>query len=153
MLQALANIVTRRARTVLVAALAVSVLAGVLGAGVASRLDPYGADDPATESVQADNRLAAAGFQSLGAIALLRGVDVSSPGTKQRLESLASRIAKDPAVGRISDYYTTGSRAFLSRDGHSTYLAAALGPHDDKAHHRDTENTKIAQRSDHRILR
>src|SRR5436190_19042179 len=133
MLQALANIVTRRARTVLVTALALSVIAGVLGAGVASRLDPYGANDPATESVQADNRLDAAGFQSLGVIALVRGVDVSSPGTKQRLESLASRIAKDPAVGRISDYYTTGSRAFLSRDGHSTYLAVALRPHDDKA--------------------
>src|SRR5881396_1383088 len=93
MLQALANIVTRRARTVLVTALALSVLAGVLGTGVASRLDPYGANDPATESVQADNRLDAAGFQSLGVIALVRGVDVSSPGTKQRLESLASRIA------------------------------------------------------------
>ena len=52
MLNALANLATRRSRTVVVAAVLASVLAGALGGGVASRLDPYGADDPATESVQ-----------------------------------------------------------------------------------------------------
>ena len=77
-------------------------------------------------------------------------VDVSSPGTKQRLESLASRIAKDPAVGRISDYYTTGSRAFLSRDGHSTYLAVALRPHDDKAQ-QDADHNQDRQHNQHNL--
>src|SRR2546423_847283 len=133
MLNTLANLATRRARTVVVTALLASVVAGALGAGVASRLDPYGDDDPATESVQADNRLDSAGFQNLGLIALLRGADVSSPQTRHRVESLASRISQDPAVGRIADYYTTGSRDFVSADGHSTYLAVDLQPHDDKA--------------------
>src|SRR3989440_4952011 len=133
MLNALANLATRRARTVVVTALLASVVAGALGAGVASRLDPYGDDDPATQSVQADNRLDSAGFQNLGLIALLRGADVSSPQTRQRVESLASRISQDPAVDRIADYYTTGSRNFVSADGHATYLAVDLKPHDDKA--------------------
>ncbi|OLE35445.1 MAG: hypothetical protein AUG48_10580 [Actinobacteria bacterium 13_1_20CM_3_68_9] len=133
MLNTLANLATRRARTVVVTALLASVVAGALGAGVASRLDPYGDDDPATESVQADNRLDSAGFQNLGLIALLRGADVSSPRTRHRVDSLASRISQDPAVGRIADYYTTGSRDFVSADGHSTYLAVDLQPHDDKA--------------------
>ena len=52
MLNALANLATRRSRTVIVAALIGAVVAAVLGAGVASRLQPYGADDPATESVR-----------------------------------------------------------------------------------------------------
>jgi uncharacterized membrane protein YdfJ with MMPL/SSD domain len=133
MLNALANLASRRSRTVIVAAVLGSLVAGALGAGVASRLDPYGADDPATESVQADNRLDDAGFQDLGLIALVRGVDVSSPQTKHRVESLASRISQDPAVGRINDYYDTGSQAFVSKDGRSTYLAVALKPIDDKA--------------------
>jgi uncharacterized membrane protein YdfJ with MMPL/SSD domain len=132
MLNALANLAIRRSRTVVVTAVLASVVAAALGAGVASRLDPYGDDDPATESVQADNRLDDAGFQDLGLIALVRGVDVSSPQTKQRVRSLASRISEDPAVGRIADYYTTGSRDFVSADGRSTYLAVDLKPTDDK---------------------
>jgi uncharacterized membrane protein YdfJ with MMPL/SSD domain len=146
MLNALANLATRRSRTVIVSAILASIVAGVLGAGVASRLDPYGADDPATESVQADNTLDDAGYQDLGLIALVRGVNVSSPQTKHRVESLASRISKDPAVGRINDYYTTGSRAFVSRDGRSTYLAVALKPTDDKA--RQDAAKRIADRVD-----
>jgi len=85
------------------------------------------------EEATSANRLDSAGFQNLGLIALLRGADVSSPQTRQRVESLASHISQDPAVGRIADYYTTGSRDFVSADGHATYLAVDLKPHDDKA--------------------
>jgi uncharacterized membrane protein YdfJ with MMPL/SSD domain len=146
MLSALANLATRRGRTVVIAAVIGALVAGALGAGVASRLDPYGADDPSTESVQADNRLDDAGFQDLGIIALVSGVDVSSPATKHRVESLASEISQDPAVGRITDYYDTGSRAFVSRDGKSTYLSVALKPTDDKA--RQDAAKRIAARLD-----
>ncbi len=132
MLGALANLATRRSRTVIASAIVAFVIAGALGAGVADRLDPYGAEDPATESVQADQRLDDAGHQGLGMIALVRGIDVSSPWTKQRLEHLASRISRDQAVGRIDDYYTTGSKAFVSKDGSATYLAVSLKPTDDK---------------------
>src|SRR5918911_2193203 len=146
MLTALANLATRRSRTVIVAALIGAVVAGAVGAGVASRLQPYGADDPATESVQADKRLHDAGFQDLGVIALVRNAPVSSAGTKHRLDALAARISEDPAVGRISDYYNTGSRAFVSRDGRSTYLAVALKPSGDKA--RSDAAKRIADRLD-----
>jgi len=146
MLAALANLATRRARTVVIAAVVGAVIAGALGAGVASRLDPYGADDPATQSVQADNRLDDAGFQDLGVIVLLTNADVNSAATKHRVESLASTIAKDPAAGRITDYYDTGSSAFVSRDGTSTYLAVALRPTDDKA--RQDAAQRIADRLD-----
>lgn len=133
MLNALANLATHRARRVVVLALIGAGIAGVLGAGVASRLDPYGADDASTESVQADHRLNDAGFQDLGVIALVRGVDVSSDEAKHRVQALAARISRDPAVGQVTDYYNTGSKAFVSKDGRSTYLAVALKPTDDKA--------------------
>jgi uncharacterized membrane protein YdfJ with MMPL/SSD domain len=146
MLNALANLTDRRARRIVILAVAGAIVAGALGAGVAKRLDPYGADDPATESVHADNRLDAAGFQDLGVIALIRGVDVSSPATKHQVESLASQISRDPAVGRIDDYYDTGSAAFVSRDGKATYLSVALKPTDDKA--RQDAAKRIANRVD-----
>jgi RND superfamily putative drug exporter len=132
MLNALANLATRHSRTVIVIAVAAFIVAGALGAGVADRLDPYGAEDPATQSVQADDRLEDAGHHALGVIALVRGVDVSSPKAKQRVEHLASRISRDPAVGRVDDYYTSGSKAFVSKDGSATYLAVSLKPTDDK---------------------
>jgi uncharacterized membrane protein YdfJ with MMPL/SSD domain len=145
MLNALASLATRRSRTVIVSAIVASIIAGALGAGVASRLQPYGADDPGTESVQADNRLQDAGFQHLGVIALVSGVKVSSPQAKQRVEGLAARVSKDPAVGRVNDYYNTGARAFVSRDGRSTYLAVDLKPNGDKA------RSDAAKRIDDRI--
>jgi RND superfamily putative drug exporter len=145
MLNAMADLATRRSRTVIVSALIASIVAGALGAGVANRLQPYGADDPATESVQADNRLEAAGFQDLGVIALLSGVDATSPQAKHRVKALATRISRDPAVGRISDYYNTGSGAFVSRDGRSTYLAVALKPTGDK------QRSDAAKRLDDRL--
>jgi len=144
MLNTLAKLATRRSRTVIVAALIGTVVAGALGGGVASRLQPYGADDPATESVRADNRLEAAGFHDLGVIALVRRVEMSSPQTKARVHALAARISEDPAVGRIADYYNTRSRAFLARDGRSTYLAVDLKPRDDKA--RSDAAKRIADR-------
>jgi len=143
MLNALANLAIRRGRRVVILALIGAIVAGALGAGVAKRLDPYGAEDPATESVQADNRLDGAGFQDLGVIALVNR-DVSSPDTKQRVHSLATRISQDPAVGRITNFYDTGSRAFVARDGKSTYLAVALKPSDDKA--RQDAAKRIADR-------
>ncbi len=146
MLNALANLATRRARTVVILALIGAGVAGMLGAGVASRLDPYGADDPSTESVRADDRLNDAGFQDLGVIALVRGVDVSSRAAKHRIQALVSRISRDPAVGRITDYYNTGSAAFVSKDGGSTYLAVALKPTDDKA--RQDAAQRLADRVD-----
>jgi uncharacterized membrane protein YdfJ with MMPL/SSD domain len=70
---------------------------------------------------------------------------MSSPQTKHRVETLESRISRDPAVGRINDYYTSHSRAFVSNDGHSTYLAVDLKPSADK------ERSDAAKRLEDRL--
>ena len=54
MMTRLASLADRRARRILIFAGVLFVLGGAFGAGVASRLDPYGADDPQTESVIAN---------------------------------------------------------------------------------------------------
>ena len=54
MIERLARLANLRARRTLLLAGVFFVFAGALGAGVADRLDPYGADDPDTESVIAD---------------------------------------------------------------------------------------------------
>jgi hypothetical protein len=57
MFDALARLADRRARRVGLFAIAFFLLAGALGGSVADRLDPYGADDPGTEAVQAREAL------------------------------------------------------------------------------------------------
>ena len=66
MFDALARLADRRARWMVIGAVVVFVAAGALGAGVADKLDPYGADDPETESVRADERIEAAGHRETG---------------------------------------------------------------------------------------
>ena len=133
MMDRLARLADRRARRVLVLAGVFFVVAGALGAGVADRLDPYGAEDPDTESVRADDRLEDAGFRDTGVVVLVRGLDVRGAAGRARVERLAKRLEADPDIASVADFPRTGSPDFVSRDGRSTYLAAALKPTDDHA--------------------
>jgi len=61
MFDALARLADGNARRVGLFAIVFFVLAAAIGGGVASRLDPYGAEDPSTETVVAKERLQDAG--------------------------------------------------------------------------------------------
>jgi RND superfamily putative drug exporter len=118
MIERLAGLANRHARRTLVFAAGFFVVAGALGAGVADRLDPYGADDPDTESVIADNRLHDSGYRDIGVVVLAeRGAGVGG---------LAAQLRRDPDVAGVA-------RGGVSRDGRLTYLAASLRPTDDDA--------------------
>ncbi len=137
----LARLADRRARRVVILAALFFLVAGALGAGVADRLDPYGADDPDTESVIADQRLEDAGFRETGIVVLVEGVDVGSREGRERVESLARMVEADPDVAAVSTAAQggaagaagAGARDLVSRDRDSTYLAVALEPTDDDA--------------------
>ncbi|MEA2421816.1 MAG: putative drug exporter of the superfamily [Thermoleophilaceae bacterium] len=94
----LARFTGRNAKRVVVAAVLLAVLAGAFGAGVASHLGPYGADDPATESVRTSNALEkATGLATTDSIVLLvRGND------RAQLERTARALGRDPAIGQVS---------------------------------------------------
>ena len=132
MMEHLARLAERRAKRVLAAAATFFALAAAVGAGVADRLDPFGADDPDTESAIATERLEEAGFRETGVVVLVRDVDVSSPGGRGRIEALASRLEQEPEVAAVSSFLSTGSRDFVARDGDATYLAVSLEPTGDR---------------------
>jgi uncharacterized membrane protein YdfJ with MMPL/SSD domain len=131
MFERLARLADRRGKGVVIAAVAFSIIAGALGAGVADRLDPYGADDPDTESVKADERLEDAGYRETGVIVLVDGVDVDSAADRERIQALEEEVAADEDVIEVASFYTTGSRDFVSTDGSSTYLSVRISPTDD----------------------
>ena len=132
MFERLALLAERYGRTVVVVAVVLAIAAGAYGAGVADRLDPYGADDPATESVKATDRLQDAGYRETGVVVLVNHVDVRSAAGRLRVDGLAKRISADSDVAGVASFYTTGSRDFVSRDGTSTYLSVRLSPTDDR---------------------
>jgi uncharacterized membrane protein YdfJ with MMPL/SSD domain len=131
----LARLADRRAKRVMILATVFFVIAGALGARVADHLDPYGADDPDTESVIANHRLERAGFRETGVIVLVEGVDVRSPAGRERVSALTSKLERDRDVASLAGFLNTGSRDFVSHDGRSTYLAVGLEPTDDQARH------------------
>jgi uncharacterized membrane protein YdfJ with MMPL/SSD domain len=132
MFDALARLADRRARRVGLFAVLFFLVAGALGGSVADRLDPYGADDPATETVEAREQLQDAGLRIPAVIVVVDDAPVAAPATRARIDALARELRRRDEVGSVTGYYDTRSPDFVSKDGQSTYLAVTLKPTDDK---------------------
>jgi uncharacterized membrane protein YdfJ with MMPL/SSD domain len=132
MFDTLARLADGHARRVGLIAIVFFVLAGAVGGGVASRLNPYSADDPATETVKAREQLQDAGLRVPAVVAVVENAPLASASSRARVEALERSVRRRPDVASVSGYYDTHSRAFVSRDGNSSYFAVALKPTDNK---------------------
>jgi uncharacterized membrane protein YdfJ with MMPL/SSD domain len=132
MFDALARLADGHARRVGLIAIAFFLLAAAFGGSVASRLDPYGADTPGTETVKAREQLQDAGFRAPAVVAVVANAPVTAPASRTRVEALERQLRERPDVAAVNGYYETHSRAFVSRDGNSTYFAVSLKPTDNK---------------------
>jgi uncharacterized membrane protein YdfJ with MMPL/SSD domain len=132
MFDSLARLANGNARRVGLFAIAFFLLAGAVGGSVADRLDPYGADDPATETVKAMDRLEEAGLRVPAVIVVVEDAPVADPATRQRVVALQRQVGERNDVAAVSGYYDTRSPAFVSRDRESTYFAVALKATGDK---------------------
>jgi uncharacterized membrane protein YdfJ with MMPL/SSD domain len=124
MFNALADLAHRRGRRVVVLAALLALVAGALGGSVAERLDPYGADDPDSESYRAEQLLSRSGVNPT--------VDVIALGSPKGVERVAVELKRDPAVGSVTTP-KQGGKALVSRDGRQAYVAASLKPDADEA--------------------
>lgn len=131
MFDALARLADRRAKRVGLMAIVFFVLAGILGGGVAQRLDPYGADDPATESAKANDLLDAAGHEPVSVLVMIDADPRTAAGQK-RVAGVAKRVRANPDVIDVLGFRETKNPDFVSSDGSRTYLAVTLEPDDDK---------------------
>jgi len=132
MFNALASLAQRRGRRVVILAVIFFGVAGALGGTVADKLDPYGADDPATESVIADERAEAAGFRDASVIVLIEDAAPATAAGRQRVEAIERQVRAESDVAEVTGYLETQSPDFVSEDSDSTYLAVSLKPTDDK---------------------
>ncbi|MGA8805504.1 MAG: MMPL family transporter, partial [Solirubrobacterales bacterium] len=132
MFNALASLAQRHGKRTVIFAAVFFVIAGALGGGVASKLAPYGDDDPATESVKAADRLEADGYRDPSVIVLFQNTSPTSTAGQQRIRGVERQLRSDPDVSRVTGYLETRSPDFVSHSGTATYLAVSLKPTDDK---------------------
>jgi uncharacterized membrane protein YdfJ with MMPL/SSD domain len=132
MFNALASLAQRHGKRTVIFAAVFFVIAGALGGGVASKLAPYGDDDPATESVKAADRLEADGYRDPSVIVLFQNTSPTSSSGQQRIRGVERQLRADPDVSRVTGYLETRSPDFVSHNGTATYLAVSLKPTDDK---------------------
>ena len=132
MFNALASLAQGHGKRTVIFAAVFFLIAGALGGGVASKLAPYGAEDPATESVKASDRLDTDGYRNASVIVLLQNASPTSQAGKERIQGIERQLRENPDVARVTGYLETQSPDFVSRDGNATYLAVSLKPTDDK---------------------
>jgi uncharacterized membrane protein YdfJ with MMPL/SSD domain len=132
MFNALASVAQRRGKRIAIGAVIFFVIAGALGGSVAKHLDPYGADDPSTQSVIADHRLQDDGFRDVSVIVLIKNADPTQRAGQTQIAAIERQVKADPAVQNVTGYAQTHSSDFISRDGRTTYLAVSLKPTGDK---------------------
>ncbi|MFL5896464.1 MAG: MMPL family transporter [Thermoleophilaceae bacterium] len=135
MFSALSRFVQAHPRRLLAASVALVVVAGAFGGSVAKRLGPYGADDPASESVKADNafRAAAGREPSLDVLVLVKlPGGVSAPGSRRRVDRVDASLRGEHVVKHVDTYFATHNRQMLSKDGRLTWIGAYFRPVSDK---------------------
>ena len=66
-------------------------------------------------------------------IVLVKDAPIADPATRSRIEGVERQLRARADVAKVTGYYDTGSRDFVSDDGKHTYVAVALRPTDDKA--------------------
>ncbi len=132
MFNALASLAQRHGKRTVIFAVVFFVVAGALGGGVASKLGPYGADDPATESVKVSDRLEADGYRDPSVIVLLQSTSPTTEAGRAKIERVAGQLRANPDVDRVTGYLDTRDRDFVSNDGQATYLAVSLKQTGDK---------------------
>ncbi|HEV3390632.1 MAG TPA: MMPL family transporter [Solirubrobacteraceae bacterium] len=133
MLTRLAGFIYPHRRVVLYVTVVGAVIAGVFGSSVANHLSPYGANDPATQSVQATNRFQNATNREIdpGVVALVTVENVHTATAQNRVEQVTAQLRHGPDVASVLSYYRTHDPAMVSRDGRQTYVAAYFRPKSD----------------------
>jgi uncharacterized membrane protein YdfJ with MMPL/SSD domain len=132
---ALANLINRAPRRVLLVVLAITAIAAPLGIHVRDHLVPRGFDVAGSGSARARELIIrASGTDPANSVLALVHLNepLGSAGARRTLGAVETRLGRDPAVKAVLDWRTAHNLAMVSRNRRSTYLIAALRPLSDK---------------------
>jgi uncharacterized membrane protein YdfJ with MMPL/SSD domain len=124
------------------AAMGLVALAVTWGVGVFDRLSSGGFDDPASESVQAADKIAAEfGSRNVDVVALYSSdsTTVDDPAFADAVGATLDEVRQLPEVASVVSWYDTGSANFVSDDRRATYAAVSLRGDTEDAKYDDFE--------------
>src|SRR3954453_11024275 len=140
MLARIARLAAPRPRGIVVVAVLLAVVAGALGGNVASRLGPYGADDPASESYKVSQRLSrATGLETGDSVVVL-----VTPASRAKVGRVSDALRGDHAIAGVQSWFSIHDRSMLARDGRSTYVVASFRRGADEPDAVDRVNERLA---------
>jgi RND superfamily putative drug exporter len=135
MLTRLATTVVRRRVAVLVLTLVALVLAGAYGGGVATRLSSGGFDDPAAESIAAENVLTeqfGSGQPNVVLLVTARSGAVDEAAAARSGAALTAELAAEEGIATAVSYWSLGSPPPLrSTDGRQALVLARIDGDED----------------------
>jgi RND superfamily putative drug exporter len=114
-------------------AVVAAAVAGAFGLGVEKQMNPYGATDPASQSVQAEHRFEEGAGRKIapGVVAIVDSGAVGSPSARRRVGQVVTQLRRQPDVAAVVSYYGTHDPAMVSRDHRSSYVIAYFKPRSD----------------------
>ena len=150
MIASIGRFATEHRRWVVVGALLFTLVAGIWGTGVFGTITGgAGFDDPRSQSTRADRVLAGPlGRQQADVVVLYHSADqrATDRGFASRVQAAVDAVPRDDLT-RLDTYWSTHSPDFVSRDGHSTYVALQFKSSDDqdrvKALHRIEDRFEV----------
>src|ERR1700747_349131 len=83
----------------------------------------------------------------LPVVTLAGGQTVDSPGVRAGLRAVEARLERILPGSRVASYATTGSRAFVSKDGRTTFIRVYPPPNPKQAFNDTPEAAKAATRA------
>ncbi|MFI1369969.1 MMPL family transporter [Streptomyces griseochromogenes] len=140
MLRRLGTLVARRARTVLVLASLITVVAGTVGSGVFGHLKAGGFQDPAAPSSKAARLLDEEPGGTTGLVLLVhpRHGTVDSPAAQTAGRNLTGRLGHRPDVRDVVSYWRTPDDRLKAPDGRTALvLVRFTGDQAEAAQHAD----------------
>lgn len=130
MLDRLARLADSRPRWVAVAAVLFFFLAGGIGSSAFDALDPFGFDDPDSESLELERiyKRAVGSSSSPDVIVLVEsGGRIETEKGLDDLGEVADTVAADPAIARVVSYADSPDPTLISDDGEATYVLGFFG--------------------------
>jgi len=123
----LTRLVISRPKRLIAAALVLAAVGIAAGTSLSDRLAPFAADDPHSESVQADELLARAGVTAgVDVVALIKTPQrASSPLGRAQAAAVARDLYAAPDIRRVITP-AQGGRSMIAKDGRSAYVAASF---------------------------
>jgi len=125
----LTRLVISRSKRLIAAALVLAAVGIAAGTSLSDRLAPFAAEDPHSESVQADELLARAGVTAgVEVVALIKTPQgASSLLGRAQAAAVAHDLHVAPDIGRVITP-AQGGRSMIAKDGRSAYVAASFRP-------------------------